>query len=222
MRINKTAVVIGILLTLILAFTAASQISFSDIPLPDNHFKNSKISVVNEKLSVEEKQDCEITYFNQSEPIYGNVTRIRDVYVPCVDPINLSNSTCVNGTESYQSYEQVGAGIFLRNTTKCTSGSFVVSVSKNGNTEKKEIDFSSWGVCVQEKENDCIAVLCGNLEGGSARNGIFNGCDGGKSCEKFLFCEDGVKVFYKAARENFVEHDPTFKLDKLAYKEVSK
>lgn len=73
-----------------------------------------------------------------------------------------------------------------------------------------------------EKENDCVAVLCGTLEGGRAWNGIFNGCDGGKSCQKFLFCEDGVQVLYKAAREDFVEHDPTFKLDKLAYEEVEK
>ena len=137
-------------------------------------------------------------------------------------PVNLSNSTCINGTENYQSYETIGTGIFLRNNTKCTAKSFVVSTQKNCRTESKEVDFSSWGTCIQELENDCVALLCGTLKGGSARNGVFNGCDGGKSCQKFLFCEDGTKVLYKSASEEFVLQDPTFYIEKLDFREVGK
>ena len=61
MKINKTIIiVIVILITAVLALTALSQILSTDTPLPDNQFKNSIISLVNDKISVEEKQDYEI------------------------------------------------------------------------------------------------------------------------------------------------------------------
>lgn len=220
MRISK-AIVLGLFVVVLVALAVASQISQVEISNP-NAYVDSIATSVNSKLSVEEKSDCIRSYYNKTEAIYGYAPRTRDTYGTCYNPSNQSNYVCVNGTETYQNYEAIGTRIVLTNTSSCTPHSFVVSISKNGGIEKKEIDFSSWGVCLQETENNCVAIICGTLEGGSAWNGVFNGCDGGKSCEKFLFCEDGVKVLYKAARKDFVEHDPTFKLSKLAYKEVGK
>ena len=110
----------------------------------------------------------------------------------------------------------------MRNTTNCSPKSYIVSVIKGSVTEKREVDFSNWGVCVQSTENNCVAITCGSQHGGSAVNGIFNGCDGGKSCQKFLFCQDEIKVLYKASRDDFVNEDPTFHLSPLAYREVTK
>lgn len=200
MKINKT-LVLAVLIIGIFAITVASQIQ-----------ENS--------VSAEEKQYCTVTFYNETNNVYGNVTRTRDTYGICFNPANQSNYPCVNGTEQYQNYEVVDTQIILRNITNCQITSYMVSINKSSVIEKKEVDFSSWGVCVKSTENDCIAITCGTLKGGSARNGIFNDCDRGKSCQKFLFCPDGVQTFYKAARGDFVAEDPTFQLSPLAVKEV--
>lgn len=197
----KKALVLAMLIIGLLAVTVTSQIS-----------QNS--------ISSEEKQDCTITFYNETQKTYGNVTRTRDTYGVCFNPSNQSNYLCVNGTESYQNYEVINTNIVLNNTTSCKTYSYLVSITQGLETKKKEVDFSNWGVCVNSTEDNCLVITCGTLKGGSARNGIFNGCDGGKSCQKFVFCLDNTQVLYKAARGNFVREDPTFQLDKLAYKEV--
>ena len=217
MKINKY-IALTIFLGIVLALAVASQLAITPIQNPDVYV-DSKVTSINPKLSVEAKSDCVRTYFNQTEIVYAYIQRMRDTYGTCFNPTNQSNYACVNGTETYQSYEPIGTQIVLENTSTCTPRSFVVSMADKG---KKEVDYSSWGVCVQSVENDCVAVYCGTLEGGSAWNGVFNGCDGGKSCEKFLFCKDGYKVLYKASREDFVEWDPTFKLNKLDLMGVGK
>ncbi len=214
MRINKY-IVLALILFVLLSILALSQIEISD---PDS-YSESKFTNVNDKIEVEEKQDCYVSFYNSTQDVYGYVTRVRDTYGTCFNPANQSNYTCVTGTEEYQNYEITGTIPVVKNTTNCRPRSFVVSV----NGERKEIDFYGWGVCIQEVENNCLAVICGTLSGGSAWNGQFIGCDNGKSCQKFLFCEDGTtKALYKASREDFVEEDPTFQLTKLELKGVGR
>lgn len=181
----------------------------------------SQISQVTSTISVEEAKTCNTVFYDDVQPIYGT----------CVDYINYTLCLNTSGLNTDCSLKQTqknfncktGELVIKRNLTECKPlNKFIVSIDKGSFVEKKEIDFSSWGVCVQSVENDCIAITCGSQHGGSAVNGVFNGCDGGKSCQKFLFCQDGSKVLYKASREDFVEEDPTFHLSKLAYKEVTK
>lgn len=215
MKIKKS-LVIALILIAALAITTLSQIS-------GEKWENYRITNVTNKITLEEKQDCITTYYNETIPIYGNVTKTRDTYGTCFNPANQSYYRCANGTEEYQSYEVVNQLTQEKSKDNCESkNSFIVSVNRNNEVIKKEIDFSKYGVCVQEKEDNCVAILCGTLEGGSARNGIFNGCDGGKYCQKFLFCEDKIKVLYKGFREGFEEQDPSFHLPKGELKEVSK
>jgi len=223
MKINKSIVLVLFLITL-LALTVASQ-----------------ISQVTNAISIEEAKNCNTIFYNENQDVYGYVTRERNVYGNCLyynnftNCLNISgpntacsiqqrvfNVSCITGKEAYQSYEVIGTEQVLKNTTNCYTKSFVVTVVKGPVTEIKEVDFLSWGICVNSTENGCLAITCGTLKGGSARNGIFNGCDGGKSCQKFLFCEDGTKVLYKASRNDFVQQDPTFHISPLAYKEVGK
>ena len=172
-------------------------------------------------ITAQENQDCTTTYYNSTEPVYGYVTKTRDSIGSCYNPANSSYYPCVNGTETYQNYEVTGYLTVLRNNTVCHQKSFVVTTTRALSTERKEIDFSHWGVCVQSgNENGCITILCGSQHGGSAVNGAFNGCDGGKSCKKFLFCEDGIKVFVKGSQPDFVQADPTYHLPALDVKEV--
>ncbi len=183
----------------------------------------SQIGQTPKAVSLEERQDCTMTYYNETSNVYGNVSRARNTKTTCFDSVNQSYYTCINGTETYRSYELIGTNTTLKQKTDCKSlNSYVISVDTHGGIRKKEIDFSDWGVCIHSVEDNCLAITCGTMKGGSARNGIFNGCDGGKSCQKFLFCEDETKVLYKGSKSGFAEEDPTFHIDKLPYKEAAR
>lgn len=199
MRVNKSLLLVFIII--LLTITVSSQISQTSISLQEN-------------------KECITTYYNATEKVYDYVTKTRDSYGTCYNSANSSYYTCLNGTEQYQVYQVIGTQTLLKNKTQCTPRSYEITLTKGSIKEKKKIDFSNWGVCINSTENDCIAITCGSQHGGSAVNGIFNGCDGGKSCQKFLFCPDGIKALQKAARGEFVGHDPTFHLPQLAYQEV--
>ena len=170
-------------------------------------------------INLEEKQDCVVSNYNTTEKVYGNVTRIRDTYSICYNSTSKDYYRCVNGTEAYQSYEAVGNKIVEKERNDCVTGSYVVNIQINSRLQKKEVDFREWGACINQTEGDCVAIICGTLKGGSARNGVFNGCDGGKACQKFLFCHDTIKVLYKDSTSDFREKEPTFRVRRLGYKE---
>jgi|SRR3989338_9194273 len=202
MKIN-VHIVISIILFAFLAIFAASQIPKAAAG-----------------ISVEELKDCNTIFYDEITPIYSDCIYYSN-YTLCLNTSG-PNTDC-SLKQSQNNIKCKTELIDHKNRTECNPlNSFVVSIDKGLTIEKKEIDFSSWGVCIKETENNCLAVICGTLEGGSARNGIFNGCDGGKSCQKFLFCPDGNKVLYKASREDFVAEDPTYKLSKLEAKEAAK
>ena len=219
MKINKV-LVLAIFLVSALAITVASQIS--------------QVA----SISIEEKQDCTITYYNQTENVYDYVTRERDAYGNCKYFSNFTlclntsgpntdcsaqqriyNFSCITGKESYQSYEVTDNLIVLKNRTDCHTNSYLVSVDKGSAIVKKEIDFSSWGACIYNAENNCLIVTCQSIYDG-ANDGQFHGCKSGTSCQKFIICDDKVQVFYKNSRNDFVAEDPTFHLSKLALKEA--
>ncbi|MBI3035445.1 hypothetical protein HYY71_03910 [Candidatus Woesearchaeota archaeon] len=172
-------------------------------------------------LSFNDNRICNVIAHNEVQDIYGNCVYYNN-YTSCLN-ISGPNTFCSLNQNQRNFSCKTGEFIFIRNTTECTyPKKFTVDINNGIATKKYDIDFSGFGVCVNSTENDCLAITCGSLHGGSARNGIFNGCDGGKSCQKFLFCEEGVRVLYKASRDDFVAEDPTYKLSKLAYKEVGK
>ncbi|MBI2541636.1 hypothetical protein HYV80_02930 [Candidatus Woesearchaeota archaeon] len=206
---NKINVIaLALVMVVLLSITALSQLS----PIIDT---KSKTTQVTPTISLEEKDTCITTFYNEVQNVYSNCIH----YLNSTGCLNTTgpNTDC-SVTQSQINYScKTGEITAAKNTTECSSNKFIVSIGK----VKKEVDFSSWGVCVNSTENNCLAITCGTLKGGSARNGIFNGCDGGKSCQKFLFCEDSTRVLYKASRSDFIYEDPTFHLSKLAYQEVT-
>lgn len=203
MKLNKTmaiAIIITLALISLLTISVTSQISQTT-------------------LSLQENKDCATTYYNKTEYVYGYANKTRDTYGDCIYPSNQSHYTCVNGTEQYQVYEAIGTQDVLKNKTDCISKSYTITITKSSSSEKKEIDFSQWGVCVYNNENNCLIVTCQSIYDG-ANDGQFHGCKGGTSCQRFEFCDNGIKVSYKNSRSEFVEVDPTFNLPKLALKEV--
>lgn len=203
MKISKVLVLI-LLLATILALATIGQ-----------------ISQASNDISAEEQQTCTTSAYDEIQPVFGNCT-YYDNNTLCLNTSG-PNTNCSLQQTRINLTCKTGQLVFAKNKTECKPlNKFIVSINKGAAVVKKEIDFSNWGVCINGTENDCLAITCGTLKGGSARNGIFNGCDGGKSCQKFLFCKDGVKVLYKASRDNFVEIDPTYHLPELPIKEVEK
>ena len=201
MKINKY-IILAIFLIFLLALTVASQ-----------------ISQVTNAISVEALQTCTTNFYDEVQNVYSSCIYYNN-YTSCLNTSG-PNTDCSLQQTQKNSTCKTGEFILNKNSTDCKPlNKFVVSIDKGSVIEKKEIDFSSWGVCINSTENGCIAITCGTLKGGSARNGVFNGCDGGKSCQKFLFCQDSINVLQKASRDNFVENDPTYHLPELALEEV--
>ncbi|MBI1935517.1 hypothetical protein HYS31_03675 [Candidatus Woesearchaeota archaeon] len=196
MKINK-ALAAAILVFSLLSIAVASQIK---------------------SPAIQELEDCKTTFYDELQPIYGT----------CFEYFN--RTSCINdsgpGTGCSTSQASINytcitsEQIVQKNSTKCTSlNRFIVSITKKSSVEQKEIDFSQWGACIQEAENDCIIVTCVSKYDG-AHNGKFTGCNGGKSCQKFEICSGSIKSYYKNSREGFAEKDPTFRIPKLEIKEV--
>lgn len=197
------SIALAILLISLFALTVLSQIN----PPTTISFNDNKV--------------CNTITYNELQDSYGNCFYYYN-YTSCLNTSG-PNTACSLNQIQYNFTCKIGEINILKNKTECTyPKKFTIDVNNAISSKKYDIDFSSFGVCINTTENNCLAITCGSLHGGSARNGIFNGCDGGKSCQKFLFCEDDIRTLYKASRDDFVAEDPTYKLSKLAYKEVGK
>src|SRR3989338_6358250 len=191
---KKMIIALALVIGVLLSITALSQAPITSVV--------SKISQVTPTISLNETEACTTSFYNEIESIYGNCIH----YLNSTGCLNTTgpNTDCSVAQEVINFSCKTGEISVTKNITECESnGKFIASIDKGSAIEKKEVDFSNWGVCVNNTENNCLAITCGTLKGGSARNGIFNGCDGGKSCQKFLFCGDGTKVLYKASRNGF-------------------
>lgn len=198
MKINKVIVLVLVICALAFAVTSQSPQS---------------------KISVEELKACSTNFYDEVQAIFIGCIHYYN-YTHCLNSSG-PNSDCLLQQNQINSSCRTGETIVTKNSTECKSlGKFIVSFDHDSSIQKKEVDFSNWGVCVSSTENGCLIITCGTLKGGSARNGVFNGCDGGKACQKFLFCQDGIKILQKASRKDFVEADPTYNLPELAVKGV--
>ena len=210
-RAGKFILAFGILIT-ILTVTVASQLLIGN---STNSSQRDVISNIN-NIQLIDQQDCRTDFYNQTDYNYRFVTEERSKYSTCHNYLNGSDYDCIIGTEPFQYSVPNGTILVLKNKTICESKNrFLINIGSGIERTSKELDFSNWGVCVNSTENGCLSITCGTLNGGSARNGIFNGCDNGKSCQKFLFCGNEIKILYKSSSSDFVEKDPSFNLQPL-------
>lgn len=178
----------------------------------------SQISQVTSIINVEEQQTCTTSFYDEIQNIYGNCIYYHN-YTSCLNTSGPNTGCSLQQTQKNFTCK-IGQLTFTRNATECKPlNKFLISINKGAIVEKKEIDFSNWGVCVYDTENDCLIVTCQSIYDG-ANDGQFHGCTGGTSCQKFQICDNKIKVLYKNSRKDFVMEDPTFYLSELALKEV--
>lgn len=213
---RKTILVLGILAGIaLLSLMAASQLT---MPAPIVKTQ-STFTYISPTIDLEEAETCTTSFFEETQPVYGTCT-FYDNYTSCLNTTG-PNTACGEQHSTHDYRCQKGAISATKNKTECAPNKEFVLDMKNGTKTllKKNIDFSDWGPCIREKKNGCLIVTCVSYYDG-AHNGEFVDCRGGKTCQRFEICGDGIKITYKNSREDFAEDDPTFYYKRLNIEEV--
>ena len=158
-----------------------------------------------QSVSIQANDVCKIDLYNAFEPVFGYVSRQRDVYGDCLFNLNYTdclNTTgpntdclqkqrnltrrCVLGTESYQSYEKIGERNVQKNRTICRNAGFTI----NSAGAIKKINFDKAGYYCT---SDINIITCDSVYDGNG-DGI---CDSGESCVKFEATPRGIFEVYR-------------------------
>jgi len=211
----KKAYILAIILVvgILLSAAALSQIN----PIKDTA---TKINTITPTINLEQKETCTTTFYDEVQEIYGNCIYYHN-YTSCLNTSG-QNTDCSLQQDTKSFRCKTGESIITQNKTECApDGKFIISIDKGAAVLKKQIDFSDWGPCVYNEEDNCLIVTCVSRYDG-AHKGQFTDCKGGKSCQRFEICDNSINTLYKNSREGFVENDPSFYLNRLSIQEVSK
>ena len=161
--------------------------------------------VLDNNVTVNEIQDCTTEFYDETEDVFGYVTRERNVYNNCIYYHNYTlclntsgantdcsqeqlvyNVTCAIGTESYQSYEKLSEKVVQKNKTVCSKKAYTIGIA--GSTKK--IDFGKAGYYCSLDGNivTCDSVHDGNGDGK---------CKSGETCIKFEITSQGINTLQK-------------------------
>jgi len=203
--------VLVVVIVVVLSVTALSQLS------PITKIV-SNVNQITSTISLEQKETCTTKFYDEMKNVYGDCVNYYDTTL-CLNTSGPNTDCSVKQEETVYKCK-TGETTVTKSITECRLDEFIISIDQGVAVAKKSIDFSDWGPCIYEEQNSCLIVTCVSLYDG-AHKGQFTDCNGGKSCQRFEICDDSVKTLYKNSREDFVEDDPSFHLDKLAIQEVS-
>ena len=198
-------------IAILLSITVFSQIS----PI---QYTINKFNQITSTITLEEKDTCTIEFYDEVQDVYGTCI----YYTNSTGCLNTSgpNTDCSVNQEQFYYSCKTGETTVAKNKTECKpNDEFIISIDKGAAVLKKQIDYSNFGPCIYEEQNSCLVVTCVSMYDG-AHKGQFTDCNSGKSCQRFEICDDNINTLYKNSREDFVENDHSFYLDKLAIKEV--
>jgi hypothetical protein len=207
----KKIILVVSVIAILLSIAAVSQLG----PLAD--IISTKYQITS-TISLEGKETCTTEFYDEVEDVNENCVYYYN-YTDCQN-ISGINTDC-SSKQDVRNYQcKTGEKTVEKNRTECKpNDEFIILIDGGKAVAKKQIDFSDFGPCIYKEENNCLIVTCVSLYDG-AHQGKFTDCSGGKSCQRFEICDDSIKTLYKNSREDFVEDDPSFFLDKLAVKEV--
>lgn len=174
----------------------------------------SKITKVTEDISLEEIKDCETVYWNETENVYGTCTSYYNTTV-CTDPP--LNTSCYIEEKSYDYRCKTGEKTIQKSREECMDKEMQVTIDKLTKAEKYKLEYGEWGKCSYSTEGETLVITCDSKYDGN-NDGI---CKSGESCIQFRITKDSIQRSMKNSRDNFVEDDNTFFLEKLSMEEVS-
>src|SRR3989344_3104651 len=178
----------------------------------------SKTTQVTPTISLEERDTCTTIFYDEVQNVIGDCVYYYN-YTSCLNTSG-PNTACSLNQNTWTFQCKTGEITLVKNTTECRPNKeFIISIDQGTAVLKKQIDYSEWGPCIYSQENSCLIVTCQSRYDG-ANDGQFHGCKSGTSCQRFEICDNSIKTLYKNSREDFVEYDSSFYLNKLAVKEV--
>lgn len=179
----------------------------------------TKVTQVTSTINVTQQETCTTIFYDEVKPLMGNCPYYTN-YTLCLN-ITGPNTDCSLQQAQVNVSCITGQANVTKNTTECRlSNNLIISLKRGNSVLKKQLDFSEWGACIYEEQNNCLLVTCQSRYDG-ANDGKFHGCRSGTSCQKFEICDNSTKISYKNSRDDFVEEDPTFNLGKLPLAEVT-
>ena len=213
---KKLIIIISLILGVVLfSLFVASQLDLSKTPITTVESLHTFISA---KIDLVKEETCTTTFFDEEQPIYDSCAYYRN-FTSCLNTTG-PNTDC-SSQQSVSAFQcRTGSESIARNRTECIPNKeFIIEIIEGETTLRKKIDYSDWGPCINEVQGSCLVVTCVSNEDGAFK-GQFTNCNGGKSCQKFEICDDGIKSYYKNSREDFTEDDPSFFLGRLQVEEV--
>ncbi|MCK5282921.1 MAG: hypothetical protein KAK00_05925 [Nanoarchaeota archaeon] len=193
MKIKNLAIIVVVLIVLSIAAYSIA--------------KSNKISLTDD-ISIEDVKDCETVYWNEEEPVYGTCTYSHTFEVCDDEPLNES---CTIKEEIYDYRCQKGTETVQKSREVCKDKEILLTVDKLTGTENYKLEYAGWGKCSYETEGETAVITCDSRYDGN-NDGI---CKPGESCIQFRVTKDGIQRLVKNSRNDFVEEDNTFFLEKL-------
>ena len=163
---------------------------------------------VTKDISIEELKECETVYWTEVEPVYSTCTGYYETTICDDEPLNQSchteqqgyNYTCQTGTLTEEKSKEV-----------CQDKELQVTVEKLGADENYKLLYGQWGKCSYQAQDGVAVITCDSQYDGD-NNGV---CTPGESCMQFRISKDGVQTLMKNSRDDFIESDASFFLEKL-------
>jgi hypothetical protein len=204
-------------IAILLSITVLSQLGYIVKPGPIVDVETTK-SQVTDTIVLEKKETCTTELYDEVQDVYSTCVYYNN-YTDCLNTSGL-NTACSPKQDTYSFQCKTGEKTVQKSRTECKpNDEFIISIDKGTVALKKQIDFSDFGPCIYEEENNCLIITCQSKYDG-ANDGKFHGCKSGTSCQKFEICDNSIKTLYKNSREDYAEEDSSFFLDKLSLKEV--
>jgi len=185
-------------------------------------FSYSKINQVTDDISLEEIKDCETIWWNEPGHWYGNCYQYYNATI-CVESLDdIPNGTdyyynetneknCYFGQESYEYLCVAGTKNNFKSKEVCKEREYKVSVEEPSETKNYKLSYGDWGKCSYETEGETVVITCDSRFDGN-NDGI---CSSGESCTQFRVTKGNIQTLIKNSRDDFVENDKSFFLEKL-------
>ena len=146
-KANMVVLIVGMAILLSIGVLSQSPI-FSTI---------TKATQVTSNIWVQEKDTCTTEFYDEVQDTYGDCVYYHN-YTSCLN-ITGPNTGCSleQSTRNFQC--KIGEVTITKNRTECRpNDEFVISIDQGAAVLKKQLDFSEWGPCIYEEQNNCLIV----------------------------------------------------------------
>jgi hypothetical protein len=187
----------------------------------------TKTTQVTDDISLDEIKDCHNVTWNDPKPWFGNCTRVYNETI-CLEGEETAPdgvSTFFNSSIEKECYLdeketayrcKVGEISDWQSKQVCKEKEFKLTVDDGLSEKEYSINYEGWGKCSYDVEGETVVITCDSRFDGN-NDGI---CTSGESCMQYRVTKGSIQTLMKNSRDDFVESDDSFFLEKLKVEEV--